>query len=275
MANVGENKGRRLRQAIIKMHRCLIEELRDVSNRRKASNEELDRVFHPRLDRENLGRYYDYPPGPSSVAPQLARLVAYEEKVAAELKRPVHALVFKIKGSEEEFPLEQWGKWSLKHPDVESEDLEIVYAGGWPTYHQLKFSFSLGKEMPCKEWAPWESVDVQYFTFYDWQYGVLWKEASILASDSPYLQYAGQHNGPPRGQVMHFYFGSPDDLGILLPPGMRPEEYIGQRTNFLLRPQCTDSQEVSSGGTVEVYAEGAPTEALISNPNIGCVESGD
>ncbi|MCT7327996.1 hypothetical protein [Ralstonia mojiangensis] len=202
MANIGSNKGKRLRVALCRFAAMLIEEARDIAG---LTFEELDHSLG--LEPGQVIRYSRYPIEAGTRAPHAAGIQRLEEKVAALLKRPSHTVVIENNA----LLLEDW----LADPVVgvpaadinlrttESTDLQLGYEGDWPTYRRLKYS------------APQDGV--RLLDLYLWQYGVLWemgtlppewsREAIGVPEDMPVEEFLPQLVEEAKHQRLQFLNG--------------------------------------------------------------------
>lgn len=163
MANVGPNKGQRLRLAISRFAAMLIEEARDLTG-----------FTYDRLD-EELGysegtayRYSLYPPVAKTRTPVTGSIQLLESRVAKLLKRAEHKIV--IEDNKKIDPANAMSDLMVGRPtpgvnvrDSDPFDLQLGYEDDWPTYRRLKYSFSAlaGGAFPLH--------------LYAWQWGILWE----------------------------------------------------------------------------------------------------
>ena len=167
MANVGENKGRRLRAALSRFAAMLIEEARDMSG---LTYEKLDDAFG-----FSSGKCYDYSMYPirkKTRAPQADEIQNLENLVARLLRRPAHIVVIEEHLSPRHVlkPVSVLGS-----PDsgqdlrvFDEHDLQLGYESDWPTYRRLKDSPR----------ARLQGIDM--LEMYAWQYAAYW-EREVLS----------------------------------------------------------------------------------------------
>jgi hypothetical protein len=184
MANIGENKGRRLRIALQRFSAMLIEEARDITGMSFPKlNAALAGKDGPSI---NSFRWSLYPLRRDSRAPQAASIQWLENSVAKLLKRPAHEVVIyntALINSKDPYADLSIGKPAagIDLRDVDEHDLHLGYADEWPTYRRLKYSRPRG--------------GVHLISLYAWQYGILWdrgvlkepwtREALGLPADIP------------------------------------------------------------------------------------------
>jgi len=165
MANVGPNKGRRLRLALSRFSAMLIEEARDLSG---LAHPKLDEVFGFHVGK--CQRYALYPPRPWNRAPQADEIQNLENLVARLLKRPAHVVVIedntRFVGNNDLLDV------VVGPPDAgldlraaDETDLELRYEDDWPTYRRLKYS------------SPRNGITL--LDLYAWQYGIFWDKGIL------------------------------------------------------------------------------------------------
>lgn len=178
MANIGPNKGRKLRLALSRFAAMLIEEARDVSG-----------LSYPKLD-QALGlpdgqafRYSQYPIVAKTRAPQAGSVQQLEVRVARFLKRPAHVVVVEnnsLLGGPGSHRLDLVVGTPADELDLgesNSTDLQLGYEGDWPTYRRLKYAeWSDSLESICslvnRKASPEDWPEM--LALYSWQWGVLW-----------------------------------------------------------------------------------------------------
>lgn len=164
MANIGSNKGRRLRVALSRFAAMLIEEARDITG---LTFPELDEGLE--LEPGQAVRYSRYPIEAGTRAPNAAGIQRLEEKVAALLKRPSHTVVIENNAllSEDWLadPVVGVPAADINLRTTESTDLQLGYEDDWPTYRRLKYS------------VPQDGI--RLLDLYLWQYGVLWEMGTL------------------------------------------------------------------------------------------------
>lgn len=138
MANVGPNKGRRLRAALSRFAAMLISEAQYVSG---LSHAQLDEALG--LSDGQSFRYSLYPLRAKTRAPQAGSIQQLENRVAALLKRPAHKVVVEdnrlLLGSISPFTNNAIGTPSdrLDLETSEATDFQLGYEGDWPTFRRL------------------------------------------------------------------------------------------------------------------------------------------
>jgi len=178
MANIGKNRGRRLRLAISRFAAMLIEEAQSISG---LSYAELDEALG--LPDGQAFRYSRYPIDAKTRAPQAGSIQQLENRVAKFLRRPAHNVVVEDHRLVDENDLLNVGRLIIGTPDnvdiddAADVDLQLVYEGDWPTFRRLKADDLLGYEpidslikrgATIEEWP-------EMFALYAWQWGMLWE----------------------------------------------------------------------------------------------------
>lgn len=175
--NRGENRGRRLRPALVRFAAILISEARELTG---LSWAKLDEALD--LPAGQSKRYLSPYITKKGRAPQAAGIQRLEDRVAALLKRPNHKLfVFKMEDDDDqsEKPLNSFGfsldevmgipesEMNLRFAD--SIELRIGYEYEWPDYRRLRASNHRHVD---------ESGVYSLFDIWSWQYGIFWDRTS-------------------------------------------------------------------------------------------------
>ncbi|MDY7579311.1 hypothetical protein RGU70_13400 [Herbaspirillum sp. RTI4] len=178
--NLGQNRGKRLKPALARFASMLIEEAKDITG-----------LTYPQLD-EALGieigqaiRYSQFSKGKENPrAPHAAGIQGLENRVARLLRRTAHVVVVENNA--------KIGPGGFEQPDFiegapgdglnlragDSEDFQLGYDGGWPTYRSLKADPTtiFCRYPPIYELVTQELHDDwhEMLQIYSWQWGVLW-----------------------------------------------------------------------------------------------------
>lgn len=167
MANIGPNRGNRLRLARQRFAAMLIDEARDISGMTFAELEDaLEALGQPRSE---VQRYAHSLPGRGGRAPLAASIQGLENRVAALLKRPAHkVLVYRYArdGSPTLWSEDPILGVPAERPDLGDAspfELYLGYEDDWPTYRRLKASSIVGGR-----------DGVSTLELHMWQWGILW-----------------------------------------------------------------------------------------------------
>jgi hypothetical protein len=166
MANIGPNKGRRLRDALSRFAAMLIEEAHDISG---MTYEKLDHALEFPEGRSQ--EYSKYPRRRKTRAPQVDGIQRLEIRVARLLKRPAHVIVVedRISPRDSWYPVTEIGPPNSERNlrAYSQSDLQLGYSGDWPTYRRLKYSPIANRN----------GVDLR--AAYAWQWGILWDKGFL------------------------------------------------------------------------------------------------
>jgi len=161
MANIGPNKGRKLRGALCRFAAILIDEAKDLTG---CSYAELDDLLG--LPDGQAYRYSMYPIRKKTRAPQAGSVQRLENRVAKLLKRQAHKVVIRNNAIHRQAVSALGEDGVIGTPDerpgmrsLDWSDLQLAYEHDWPTYRQLKTSSAV--------------------EHYLWQWGVLWDRGTV------------------------------------------------------------------------------------------------
>ncbi|XYJ88709.1 Transposase [Cupriavidus necator] len=164
MANIGPNRGRRLRIALSRFAAMLIEEARDFTG---LTFEQLDEALE--LKEGEAIRYSRYPIERGTRAPNADDIQDLEDRVARLLKRPAHTVVVEnnavLNADPYADPVIGEPRSGMNLRDLDATDVQLGYEGDWPTYRRLKYS------------PPTRGVRV--LDLYLWQWGILWDKGVL------------------------------------------------------------------------------------------------
>lgn len=164
MANIGPNKGRRLRIALSRFAAMLIEEARDFTG---LTFEQLDEALE--LKEGEAIRYSRYPIERGTRAPNADDIQDLENRVASLLKRSAHTIVVEnnavLNADPYADPVIGAPHSGMNLRDLDATDIQLGYEDDWPTYRRLKYS------------PPLEGV--RPLDLYLWQWGILWDKGLL------------------------------------------------------------------------------------------------